>query len=121
MIDAGGASGYGYAQVYNIQKLIGSATGGDTLIGGVSTLYLGAGGASASDTFDGGGGGTSARAETIMGSANGLNTLSFANDTLDASSGTVNVNLSSGLVSGGYGYLRVFNIQTVIGLSLIHI
>ena len=115
VIDAGGSSGYGYAQVYNIQKLIGSATGGDTLIGGVSTLYLGAGGANASDTFDGGGGGTSARAETIMGSASGLNTLSFANDTLDASAGSVNVNLSSGLVSGGYGYLRVYNIHTVIG------
>ena len=114
VIDAGGSAGYGYALVFNVQKLIGSAVGGDTLTGGLSTLFLGAGGVNASDTFDGGGGGTVSKPETIQGGAGGVSTLSFATDTLSASLGSVNVSLSTGVASG-FGYYVFSNIRNVIG------
>ena len=43
IVDAGGAGGYGYLAVSHIQRLVGSAAGGDFLQGTAGTLYLGAG------------------------------------------------------------------------------
>ena len=118
IINAGGASGYGYAKVSNIEKVIGTTFGHDTLKGTLSTLLLQAGGDFASDTFDGGGGGNSVTPEVINGSKFGSNTLTFANDTVAGNNGSVVVNLLSGQVTGAYGYEHVSNISTVIGSSL---
>ena len=113
-VDAGDTTGYGVVVVDHIQRLVGSALGGDTLIGGPGVLSVSAGSASASDTFDGGGGGRPGAVETLTGSTGGTNTLSFAGDQL-AVGGGVNVDLRSGIVTGGYGLEQVSGMSRVIG------
>ena len=98
---------YGTETVSGIQKVIGSSHGGDLLTGTGGTLSLT--GLAGSDTFDGGG----ASGITITG-AGSNNMLTFAHDT----SGAVNVNLSTGKVTGGYGTETISGIQNVIGSGL---
>ena len=117
VIDGGGASAYGYVSTRNIAALIGSAVGGDTLIGG-RTLSLTAGSADALDTFDGGGGVIPATTVTLTGGANVGGVVTFAADTLAGAAGAVNVDLNLGQVSGGYGLERLVNIHHVIGSAL---
>ena len=50
---------------------------------------------------------------TIVGSIGGINTLTFANDTVPT--GGVNVDLAAGTVAGGYGFENISNIHRVIG------
>ncbi len=117
-VDGGGAAGYGYEVVSNIQRLIGSAYGGDTLIGAANTLLIDGRGALRADTFDGGGAGSAANPESILGAAGLKNTLEFLTDTAPGSLGGVYVNLGLGVAYGlTHGYANITNIYQVIGSS----
>ncbi|WP_156481357.1 beta strand repeat-containing protein, partial [Herbaspirillum rubrisubalbicans] len=95
--------GYGNATVSGIDKVIGSAFGGDLLIGTNTTKLLQ--GLAGNETFDAGG----AAAVTIIGAGNN-NTLTFANAT-----GAVTVNLTAGTVTGAYGNETISGIQAILG------
>ena len=107
-LTTGRGTGFGVQAISQVQILIGSHFD-DTLTGATSTLALIAGGAASNTTFDPGGGGTSFRPETITGSTDGVNTLSFA-----TSGGPVVVNLAVGTASGD-GVQSVTHIQKVVG------
>ena len=113
-------TGYGVQQLTNIQRLFGSAHGGDLLVGAATTQVLAAGSSSLGDTFDGGGGGSSLRAETIIGALNGINTLTFASDPAGGVTVDFGASPSVGANTGtatGYGVYALTSIQVVIGTA----
>ena len=117
-VDGGGTAGYGYEVVSNIQKLIGSAYGGDTLIGASNTLSIDGSLAAQADTFDGGGGGSADKPQSIIGAAGLKNTLQFSSDTAPGLLGGVYVNLQTDAAYGlNHGYANLSNIYQVIGSS----